>query len=91
MRGQASDGLHPMGGTQEAKQRRGKHLPILLPHPKQQDALQRTHQAHATGNSPLRMDQHAPTIPLRCGKSFPDSIKCQRTTVGTRNALYMGL
>lgn len=51
-----ADGFHPVGGTQETQQRRGKHLSILLPHLEQQDALQRSRQAHAPDNSPLRMD-----------------------------------
>ena len=36
----------------------------LLSHPEQQDTVQRINQAYAPGNSPMRMDQHAPTFPL---------------------------
>ena len=90
LQGKAADGIHPVGRTQEAEQRRGKHLPILLSQPEQQDTVQRVNQAYAPGNSPMRMDQHTPTFPLWHRNVSPDCVKCFKERLGPVKDPYIG-
>ena len=63
---------------------------ILLSHPEQQDTVQRVNQAYAPGNSPMRMDQHAPTFPLWHRNVSPDCVKCFKERLGPVKDPYIG-
>ena len=48
--------VSPFREAQETEQRRGDHLPILLPHEEQQDETLRTCQAQDAGTCTLCLD-----------------------------------
>ena len=55
----AADREPPIGRATQAKQRRGRHVPVQLPHAQRQDPLQGTRQAAHARLQQMHVDEHA--------------------------------